>query len=393
MSELSKYYLMSLNTPLLELDILPETGSIIRVTKVLNKDSLPYGVDGSTVSVFEWSAGRRIPASRKHMRDLSLKYGMDFLIYNSLALSLSDSFWIKSINSDISWEDVNFFTNNFTDDVGEFLVQGDGKILSLMSPSNTTDGVYPKKWTIIDGFRALVKQGDRDGRKFDDVSEIIATDVLSILSRYKKIPYASYFRVDQMSCASWNFVKEGQNLITAYKYLLHMDSDPEYNTRDYCYRVLEQSIAKESIDLMLVLDYILFNRDRHFNNFGFIQDAKTGNLLGPAPIYDTGCSLFAAFGVGHKDDIINKDFKSRPFAPTHNSQIKYVNLSNFKQELEEISYEIENIISTRYEECNVDKKAVKSLCIVVQQRVNGLLNQSNKQMFDTPTFGASDNFR
>ena len=90
------------------------------------------------------------------------------------------------------------------------------------------------------------------------------------------------------------------------------------------------AVAWGSIEIMLILDYIVFNVDRHFGNFGFIQNAKTGKILGPAPIYDTGCSLFAAMGAGCRSDLINKDFPARPLAPTHNSQIKFINVGKYQ---------------------------------------------------------------
>lgn len=42
---------------------------------------------------------------------------------------------------------------------------------------------------------------------------------------------------------------------------------------------------------MLVLDYIIANEDRHFNNFGALRNAETLEWLGMAPIYDSGSSL------------------------------------------------------------------------------------------------------
>lgn len=45
------------------------------------------------------------------------------------------------------------------------------------------------------------------------------------------------------------------------------------------------------LDRMLVLDYIIANEDRHFNNFGALRNAETLEWLGMAPIYDSGSSL------------------------------------------------------------------------------------------------------
>lgn len=49
---------------------------------------------------------------------------------------------------------------------------------------------------------------------------------------------------------------------------------------------------KEFMDYMLVFDYLMANTDRHFGNFGAIRNVETLEWVGPAPIYDSGTSLW-----------------------------------------------------------------------------------------------------
>jgi len=77
-------------------------------------------------------------------------------------LSLSDSYWIKPINQKLSWSTVNFFENDFTDDVGEYLMTESMGAVDLRSPSVNAEGAVPKKWIIVDGNRKLVKTGARN---------------------------------------------------------------------------------------------------------------------------------------------------------------------------------------------------------------------------------------
>ena len=53
------------------------------------------------------------------------------------------------------------------------------------------------------------------------------------------------------------------------------------------------SDAEARLTEMLVFDYVLGNRDRHWNNFGFVYDARTMRPLRIAPIYDNGSSLWS----------------------------------------------------------------------------------------------------
>lgn len=39
------------------------------------------------------------------------------------------------------------------------------------------------------------------------------------------------------------------------------------------------------LDRMIVLDYIIANEDRHFNNFGLLRNAETLEWSGAAPIF------------------------------------------------------------------------------------------------------------
>ena len=43
---------------------------------------------------------------------------------------------------------------------------------------------------------------------------------------------------------------------------------------------------------MIVIDYLLANTDRHYNNFGAIRNANSLEWIGSAPIYDSGTSLW-----------------------------------------------------------------------------------------------------
>ena len=43
---------------------------------------------------------------------------------------------------------------------------------------------------------------------------------------------------------------------------------------------------------MIVFDAIIFNTDRHFDNFGFLVDSHSNQIIAPAPLFDHGNSLF-----------------------------------------------------------------------------------------------------
>jgi len=117
-------------------------------SRFLDTKRLPLSVRDYD-SLRKWFESRRIPASREHIDYLeqNLKMSLGELVHKSLGLSLSDAFWVKPKDENVTWSQVNFFKNDFSDDIGEYLMGG-GEINSLFSPSNTTDGVMKKKWVI-----------------------------------------------------------------------------------------------------------------------------------------------------------------------------------------------------------------------------------------------------
>jgi len=253
-----------------------------------------------------------------------------------------------------------------------------------MSPTSSTDGMYPKKWIIIDGFRTLLKVRNFDRHFYDDISGVFASQILRVLTSKNRVKYADYFTVENGYCGSFNFVKEGQNLVSAYRYLLHIGEDPGYTTKDQRYHSLIQPFGHTWLDVMMILDYVVFNIDRHLNNFGFIQNSDTGELLCPAPIFDTGSSIFAAFGVGAKDDICNKDFKARTFASTHNLQIKLVKLSAYQDELMELRTNIKSLFYETYKSAELKDLVLSSMAQLLQERIEFLckdLHKSKHSMF------------
>ena len=105
------------------------------------------------------------------------------------------------------------------------------------------------------------------------------------------------------------------------------NSESEYSHFLKCCRAAGMNnieTIENQICQMLVLDCIVANSDRHFNNFGFIRDANTLEWYGLAPVFDTGTSLFHDLSVydlrnGFAD--IEHKIKSKPFAKTHQENI------------------------------------------------------------------------
>lgn len=99
-----------------------------------------------------------------------------------------------SSEQNLKWSEINFFENNFSDDMGNILF---GKVssgemilndeISLMSPDNTSDGWLKKKWKIINGKRCLIKGGSGAIQQ-EPYNEVIASKIMERLD----IPHVKY---------------------------------------------------------------------------------------------------------------------------------------------------------------------------------------------------------
>ncbi len=324
---------MHKNIPVADLALDTASGVIISIDAVYEAAHAPVGVparEGSMDrgSLNEWWRGRAIPASRSGIRAALSELGVsapELLLEKCLGLSLSDQYWIRPAGSSLLWENVNFFDNPFSEDVGNILFgkePGSAEI-SLMSPDNTSDGWLRKKWKIIDGKRYLIKGGSGSARQ-EPYNEALASRIMDRLD----IPHVSYSLLleedypysvcedfitpDTELISAWNIMKTAKkpNHVSVYRHYL-----------DCCSR-LGIGGAKDAVNRMLALDYLIVNEDRHLKNFGVVRRADTLEYIGAAPIYDSGTSLW----FDRPLPMIHARAKAvcKPFKNSHDEQIRLV---------------------------------------------------------------------
>jgi hypothetical protein len=329
------YVLKHKNIDVLEIEL--DGGLISSFGRTFNAEHLPVGTvqkNGLDPMILrDWWKGRSIPASREGLQWTLQVLGMTTpqeLLDKSFGLSLSDHYWISPQNADLKWEGVNFFHNSFSDDIGDLLFgkmdwEGlDPKAISLISPDNTSDGVLKKKWKIIDGKRCLIKGGTRPNNQ-EVANEVLASRICDRLG----IPYIDYgiIELDGIKyCVCEDFITGDTELVTAWHIKNLIKSENHISDYDSFISKAEEfgiENVRCRIDMMIVLDFIIVNTDRHYNNFGLIRDANTLEWLSVAPIYDSGTSMWC---TEFPEDMDAKDpkIKSKPFRTKHMEQIKLV---------------------------------------------------------------------
>ncbi len=315
----------------LELDEI--TGFILKIPEVYAPEHLPVGVAykkgvADRAALNEWWADRSIPASRSGVRNALEYLGLSntkALLVRCFGLSLSDQYWIKPLDSDIAWDRINFFDNEFSEDIGDVLFGQVKKLegFDFSSPDNTSDGCLKKRWKIIGGKRCLIKGGSGI-EKQQTFNEVIATRIMELLN-IPHVPYELIWDGGEPYSVCEDFVTSDTELIPAWRIMQTQKKDNNSSVYRHflnCCEALGAGDMTSALDRMIVLDYIIANEDRHLNNFGLLRNAETLEWLGFAPIYDSGSSL------GYDKRVIQirrqSDIVCKPFKKTHSDQIKLV---------------------------------------------------------------------
>lgn len=299
-----KCTLMNKNIPVVDLELDDDTTAIIKVLTPSDLAYLPVGIDAragipNKKELNEWWYGRTIPASRLGIRSALEKMELhqpEQLLAKCYGLSLSDQYWMKPDHSNLSWAAINFFDNDFSDDVGNILFgqPTDHPEINMMSPCNTSDGWLKKKWKIIDGKRCLIKSGSAPFMQ-EPLNEVIATKLNQRLGWHNYVSYSLLWENKTPYSVCEDFINTDLEFVSAVSINRSMKKRNENSSYEHYMQACNQlgiPGMKEFLDYMLVFDYLMANTDRHFGNFGALRNVNTLEWIGPAPIFDTGTSLW-----------------------------------------------------------------------------------------------------
>ena len=375
------YTLMHKDIPVADLTLDETTGSIQLIDALFRGGHLPVGVSvrrgmADRAALNAWWTNRFIPSARSGLVDALSQLGFpdpQQVISRNLGLSLSDHYWVKLAGSNLSWDEVNFFENDFSPDVGDALL---GKLnktsgIDLRSPDWTCDGNLRKRWAILDGKRCLVKAGSGPFHQ-QPFNEVIASKMADRLG-IPHIPYTLLWDDGIPYSVCENFVTPNSELIPAWRVMQFRERAYQAsNYQHYCYCCEELGLPNVScsLDQVIVLDYLIANEDRHLNNFGLLRDPDTLDYLGPAPLYDSGSSL--GYNKLTPQILSGKDINCKPFKRTHQDQLRLVTSFDWLDlsKLDGIDRDIREVFAGAEE--FIDKERVEAIIASVNQRIQML---------------------
>lgn len=323
--------LLNKDVVVLEMEYIEQVHAVSGIVRVIEPEYAPpscIGPNGAIglSDVAWWWNHRGIPASRPRLGQLLESVGLDDareLVERAMGLSLSDRYWVRPKGSGLTWAEVNFFDNDYSDDLGLLtLDEGGGRGSGansdddLMSPNSTVLGDVPKKWVRREGRNYLLKAG---AQLFDqDVfNEVVATQLYR--RTLKSGTYVQYTVEWQnyrpLSCCE-NMLDDDEELVTVADLLRRHRGERNLGTYlSVLDALLESDLPRERVErpleTLLALDFLMANFDRHTGNFGLIRNCRTLEYLRFAPYYDCGNSLWC-----NKRSLANPsdyDYRPRPF--------------------------------------------------------------------------------
>ncbi|MDD6244428.1 MAG: HipA domain-containing protein [bacterium] len=396
-----KCILMNKNISIMLVEYNTTLNGIENIYDIYNIDYAPLSISNANKTlganllkqINDWFKGRGIPSWRKDLEKLLEKLNVsspEELLNKSYALSLSDQYWLKEENSNVKWQDINFFTNDFeyeayleaSLDSSSNLTTSKDKAI-LRSPNNTTDGMLQKGWIIENGKRILVK-GTYTSSREEPFNEWLASQ----LSKRLGFNYCNYFVewTDKTKLISKceNFVSEDEEIISAYDVFKSEKKPNNINDYEFYIQTLEKHNvpnARKNVEDMFILDYLMLNTDRHLKNFGVIRNVNTLEWVRTTPIFDTGQSMECdkyldeinfSYGTGKFFTNTNKNYED--ILKVIGKDIVNIDIKR----LDGLCDEYHSLLEKYKDKLDMSDKRIEKLVNGLQERIRRLENHMEK---------------
>lgn len=317
-------YLMFADTPVLYFDFDDF------IVEVINEQFLPYSLQGKFVKsvnprdllrniqyLKSWLSRRVLSLSRANAKQIYTMYQIPQLddietrVKICLAckgVAIQDCYWIAK-NENEKYVDVNIRHKHFKE-ILEISLLGINPTITENSicPELTTHGLFRKCWIREDNDLYLLKS-DNFQNNISTRMEVLASKILecfdtnlSVVEYTGRVRNTKVGKLYVSKCK--NFITDDYSFVEAWEIIEYCNTY-NINFRQYMYS-LDRNLAD-----IPVLDFILVNTDRHTQNYGFLVDNKTNEIVSLAPIFDFNCALVVDYFGRSAEDTLSQMFNSK----------------------------------------------------------------------------------
>ena len=339
-----------------------------------NKHLLPLGMTVDGDGVLSWLKSRIIPQNREFVDKILSVYGLTHnnisgIIQLCKGLSLNDSYWITDLNFNGKFTDYNLFKNSFYKALSLIAYTGHGSVKPngfSSSPEFTTNGMLRKGWRKINGTVKLYKGGSSGAANTgnEPYSEFYAAQIAATMG-LNHVPYTLSKWKGSLCCVCELFTDINHSFVPMWRFC---KTTSIKEIAEYLQNMGEDYF--NAFSDMMIFDALIYNTDRHLNNFGLMVDNMTNRPYAFAPIFDNGLSLF---NFAMADDFADLETyamsRLSAFSVPFDEIAKEFISSRQKEQLHRLQT-FKFIRHTRY---NLPAARLKALTRFIQKRAKNLL--------------------
>lgn len=237
-------------------------------------------------SVVSWCGSRALTLSRKNAKWLYNLLRIDQLTDNATkakiaiicrAVSVLDNYWLKLSNDKAVWKDMNVRKNPLNEIVAQVALHGASLTLqgSMCTPEFTTNGAYAKAWRRREDGLWLAKIGEQGESRI----EVMCSNLLDKMT----VDHCHYEMGEDNGvpvCLCPCMTTDDMSILSGMDFI------------SYCNKIGKNPdtemmrIDADGIYRMWIVDYLISNRDRHGQNWGFYYDSKTTEIIRCHKLFD-----------------------------------------------------------------------------------------------------------
>lgn len=331
---LKRYTLMNQNTEVFDFVVKASDLTIGEISEIKHREYAPLGAlsmpgRAHKYNLENWIRCRSVPAERPQLASLLRKFGARSskdLLFQTLGFNLSDQYWFKPEDSTLTWHDLNYFENEYTDQLGLAMLGNEGTNLKQanLGPSAATPGILSKWWECKNGINYLYKGGDMYER--EPYNELLATYLYQrLLDSNDYVPYELEVRNKHSYSKCPCFITNTTELVTMADVMnAYARFSERYDYKTYVKICKEFGVSEVETQLskMIVCDFLTANADRHDQNLGLIRNVQTLQWQGVAPLYDNGRAFYYSAGIDSQELTSGLlHYQSTPFSEYPTAQL------------------------------------------------------------------------
>lgn len=246
-------------------------------------------IDHNKSAIISWLANRTLSLSRKNAKwiynllkieQLNTEQQKARVSIACRSVSVLDNYWIKLDGDTATWESINVRHNPLNETIAQVALHGKSVTLqgSLTTPELTTNGAYAKAWRRhADGCLWLYKLGANGNT--ESRIEVMCSGLLDKMN-VRHCHYEAGEDDGEYVCMCPSMTDDNISILPGIDFYTYCN----VNNFDYNKKMME--IDAESIYKMWIVDYLLCNRDRHGQNWGFYYKPHSMEIVSCHPLFD-----------------------------------------------------------------------------------------------------------